>query len=207
MSRRTGVLRPMCRPVAGRWGNWSDLERTMDRRQRLEVTTRRDFTLGTSAALVLLSYTRAGATAQVGGASPTAATAPAAAAPAAAPDPGATFDQAYAALTKGVKPTEGRITLEVPEIAENGNVVPFTVTVDHPMSDTSHIKSVHLLSTANPQPHVATFHFTPVSGKASVASRMRLAKTQDVVVLAELADGKLWVSRSTIKVTIGGCGG
>lgn len=178
----------------------------MDRRPRLEVTTRRNFTLGASAALVLLSYTRADAAAQESGPSP-AATAPPAASPAAAPDPGATFDQVYAALTKGAKPTEGKITLEVPEIAENGNVVPFTVTVDHPMNDTSHVKAVHLLSTANPQPHVATFHFTPASGKASVASRMRLAKTQDVVVLAELADGKLWVSRSAIKVTIGGCGG
>lgn len=125
----------------------------------------------------------------------------------ASPPDRATFDQAFARLTGGAKPVEGKITLEVPEIAENGNVVPFAVTVDSPMTADSHIKAVHILSTENPQPVIASFRFSPASGKASVASRMRLAKTQDVVVLAEHSDGKLWISRSTVKVTIGGCGG
>jgi len=104
-------------------------------------------------------------------------------------------------------PVEGRITLEMPEIAENGNTVPFSVAVDSPMSEEEYVKAIHVLSTGNPQPTVATFHFTPQSGKAAVASRMRLAKTQDVLSVAELSDGKFALAKRTVKVTIGGCGG
>ncbi len=106
------------------------------------------------------------------------------------------------------KPLEGKpITLELPEIAENGNTVPFTITVDSPMSETDFVKATHLISTGNPQADVATFTFTPESGKASVSSRMRLAKTQEVIAVAELSDGKFLLARKTVKVTIGGCGG
>lgn len=184
----------------------------MAERGLLEIVNRRTIVLGTAGAAVALALSRRSALSE-----PTSPTTPAATAPAtpAAPAPSTapaaaaprrTFDEVYAQLTKGAKPTEGKITVEVPEIAENGNVVPFTITVDSPMTDASHVRAVHLLSTENPQPLIATFRFTPLSGKAIVASRMRLAKTQDVVVLAELGEGKFWLSRSTVKVTIGGCG-
>jgi sulfur-oxidizing protein SoxY len=104
-------------------------------------------------------------------------------------------------------PSQGRITLELPEIAENGNTVPFSVSVESRMTDSDHVKAIHLISTANPQPAVATFRFTPASGNASVASRMRLAQTQDVIALAELSDGKFLMARQAVRVTIGGCGG
>jgi len=103
-------------------------------------------------------------------------------------------------------PAEGKITLEIPEIAENGNTVPFAVSVDSPMTDDNHVKAVHVLSTQNPQALVATFHFTPESGKAAVSSRMRLAETQDVVSVAELSDGTFTMVKRLVKVTIGGCG-
>jgi len=115
-----------------------------------------------------------------------------------------------AALKKVIgdaKPIEGRITLEMPEIAENGNTVPFSVAVDSPMVEQDYVKAIHVLSTGNPQPLVATFHFTPESGKAAVSSRMRLAKTQDIVSVAELSDGKFALAKRAVKVTIGGCGG
>jgi sulfur-oxidizing protein SoxY len=105
------------------------------------------------------------------------------------------------------KPIEGRVALDMPEIAENGNTVPFTVSVESPMTDKDYVKAIHVISTGNPQPGVATFRLTPLSGKAAVASRMRLARTQDVVALAELSDGKFLQSRRSVKVTIGGCGG
>ena len=75
------------------------------------------------------------------------------------------------------------------------------------MTEKEHVKTVHVLSTGNPQPYVASFHFTPDAGKASVASRMRLAKTQDVVSIAELSDGRFLLGKRNVKVTIGGCGG
>lgn len=107
----------------------------------------------------------------------------------------------------GAKPIEGKITLDLPEIAENGNTVPFSVAVDSPMTEKEYVKAVHVLSTGNPQPRIATFHFTPESGKAALASRMRLAKTQDILAVAEFSDGQFATTRRTVKVTIGGCGG
>jgi sulfur-oxidizing protein SoxY len=104
-------------------------------------------------------------------------------------------------------PVESGLTLQLPEIAENGNTVPFSISVDSPMTEDDYVKAVHVLSTGNPQPYIATFHFTPDSGKAAVSSRMRLAATQDVVSVAELSNGKFLIARKEVKVTIGGCGG
>lgn len=117
----------------------------------------------------------------------------------------AQFEEAYAALLAGATPLEGKITLELPEIAENGNFVPLTVVVDHPMTDADHVKTIHILSTSNPVARVASFHLTPVNGVARVQSRMRLAKTQDVIAIAHLSNGLVAVASATVKVTIGGC--
>jgi sulfur-oxidizing protein SoxY len=78
--------------------------------------------------------------------------------------------------------------------------------VDSPMTAESNVKAIHLLSTANPRAAVATFRFTTLSGKASVTSRMRLAKTQDVVAVAEMSDGTLLMTRRKVDVKVGGCG-
>ena len=105
------------------------------------------------------------------------------------------------------KPIEGKITVELPEIAENGNTVPFSISVDSPMTDKDHVKAIHIVATSNPQPGVATFRLSPQSGKAAVASRMRLQRTQDVITIAELSDGRFLMAKRPVKVTIGGCGG
>lgn len=115
------------------------------------------------------------------------------------------FNEAYAALTKGAKAADGMIVLDLPEIAENGNFVPVTISVDSPMTEQEHVTEIHLLSTANPLAKVATFKLSPVNGVARVQSRMRLAKTQDVVVLAQMSTGALAMASQTVKVTIGGC--
>lgn len=102
---------------------------------------------------------------------------------------------------------EGRVSLKLPEIAENGNTVPLTVSVDSPMSEKDYVKAVHVFAEENPLPNVATFKFTPASGVAVASTRMRLLKTQDVVAVAEMSDGSVYMARRTVKVTIGGCGG
>jgi sulfur-oxidizing protein SoxY len=105
------------------------------------------------------------------------------------------------------KPVEGKVQLEMPDIAENGNTVPFAVTVESPMTDKDYVKAIHVVATSNPQAGVASFHLSPISGRATVASRMRLARTQDVIAVAELSDGKFLMGKRNVKVTIGGCGG
>ncbi len=117
------------------------------------------------------------------------------------------WEQAVKKVLGDAKPIEGKLVIDLPEIAENGNTVPFTISVDSPMSEADHVKVIHVLATANPQPGVAVFRFSPLSGKATVASRMRLARTQDVIGIAELSDGRFLIAKRNVKVTIGGCGG
>jgi sulfur-oxidizing protein SoxY len=117
------------------------------------------------------------------------------------------WEEAVKKIVGETKPIEARVTLDLPEIAENGNTVPFAVSVESPMTEKEYVKAIHVISTGNPQSGVATFRLTPQSGKAAVASRMRLARTQDIIALAELSDGKVLQARRSVKVTIGGCGG
>lgn len=107
---------------------------------------------------------------------------------------------AIAAFTGGAAPGEGGLTLTAPEIAENGNTVP--VSVDAPGA-----VSIMLLASGNPTPQVATFNFGPAAGSQMASTRIRLSKTQDVVAIAKMADGSFVQVSSTVKVTIGGCGG
>lgn len=104
-------------------------------------------------------------------------------------------------------PEAGKIKLDVPQIAENGLVVPISVDIESPMTDADYVKSVHVFADGNPLPQVVSFKFSPACGKASAASRMRLAQTQNIVCVAEMSNGKLYSAKAEVKVTIGGCGG
>ena len=122
----------------------------------------------------------------------------------------ATSDEVASAIAKlyGEKKFEsGKIKLDVPEIAENGLVVPINVEVESPMTDADHVKAVHVFAEGNPLPNVISYKFTPACGKAAASARMRLAQTQNVVCIAEMSNGNLYKATATIKVTIGGCGG
>ena len=101
---------------------------------------------------------------------------------------------------------ESGLALDLPDSVDNGDYVPVALVVDSPMTAENHVKAVHLLSTANPRAAVATFRFTLLSGKAQVTCRMRLAKTQDVVAVAELSDGRILMARRKVDVKVGGCG-
>lgn len=124
----------------------------------------------------------------------------------AAAEESAEFKAALAALVGTASPQSTGLTLELPESVENGDYVPVGLAVDSPMTAEDHVKAVHLLSTANPRAAVATFRFTLLSGRAQVTSRMRLAKTQDVVAVAELSGGRLLLTRRKVDVKVGGCG-
>ncbi|TKZ21841.1 thiosulfate oxidation carrier protein SoxY [Shimia litoralis] len=113
---------------------------------------------------------------------------------------GGKVDEAVAAFTGGAEIGEGGVELTAPEIAENGNTVPVEVSAPG-------ASAIMLLATGNPTPGVATFNFGPLAGAQSAATRIRLAGTQDVVAIAKMADGSFVKASSTVKVTIGGCGG
>jgi sulfur-oxidizing protein SoxY len=111
------------------------------------------------------------------------------------------------AFTGGKQPTEGKVKLDLPEIAENGNTVPMTVTVESPMTEQSYVKEVLVLGDGNPRAGMATFHFSPLSGVAEANTRIRLATTQTITAIARMNDGSLFMGAKQVKVTIGGCGG
>lgn len=115
------------------------------------------------------------------------------------------FDAALQALTKGATPIAEKISLEIDPYVEHGSMVFYRLSVDHPMMPDDFVERVHILSTENPLAHIASFHFTPQSGRAALAGRMRLAKTQTVVSLAELTGGRLYIAKRHVQVAIGGC--
>lgn len=110
-------------------------------------------------------------------------------------------------FTGGRTPVAAKITLELPEIAENGNTVPLVVRVDSPMTEASHITDLLIVADGNPSGRVATLHFTPLSGVAEASLRIRLAMTQTVTALAKTNSGEIYGASQLVKVTIGGCGG
>ena len=116
-------------------------------------------------------------------------------------------EEAIKKFTGGKTPVQGKIKLDLPEIAENGNTVPMTVTVDSPMTEQAHVTDVLIVADENPRSGVVTFHFSPASGIAEANTRIRLAATQDVVAVAKMNDGSVFMTSKQVKVTIGGCGG
>jgi sulfur-oxidizing protein SoxY len=115
------------------------------------------------------------------------------------------YEEAFRAIAGTREPKDGRVTLELPKIAETGNSVPVAVRVDSPMTPGDHVARIHLLSMGNPRPNVATFHLGPRAGIAEVGTRIKLSRTQQVVALAEMSDGSLWREQASIVVTLGAC--
>ncbi|HEX9646185.1 MAG TPA: SoxY-related AACIE arm protein [Alphaproteobacteria bacterium] len=101
--------------------------------------------------------------------------------------------------------TPGGMVLEVPQLSENGNAVPLTVTVDSPMTDADHVASIHVFTEHNPLPNVAHFYLGARAGRAQVSTRIRLAGSQRVVALARLSDGSLRSAEVEVVVALAAC--
>ena len=110
-------------------------------------------------------------------------------------------------ITKGKGAKELDIFLDLPEIAENGNQVKVNFEIESEMTKENYIKNVYILADGNPAPDVAKFSFTPDMGICSATTRIRLSKTQNVVLVAENNKNEYFMTKSKVKVTIGGCGG
>jgi sulfur-oxidizing protein SoxY len=108
-------------------------------------------------------------------------------------------------ITRGATARSGGIEVELPQLAENGNSVPLRIRTASPMTAAEHVKAIHVLAERNPRPRVATFHFSPASGRAEVATRVRLAGSQTVTVLAELSDNSFRIAEAKVLVTTGAC--
>ena len=100
---------------------------------------------------------------------------------------------------------EGKVTLDVPPLVENGNTVPLTVSVESPMTSDDYVKAIHVFNEKNPQPHVFNAWLSPANGRAVVATRIKLADAQKVVAIAETSKGEFWTAQAEVIVTIAAC--
>ncbi len=121
----------------------------------------------------------------------------------------AEVDAAVAKLAKGAAVGDGAgvLKIDLPEIAENGATVPVTVNVSSPMTPDNYVNKIYVLAENNPFPIAISFNLTPANGKAYASTRIRLAKTQNVRIVAVMSNGTVVSSKQQVKVTIGGCGG
>lgn len=108
-------------------------------------------------------------------------------------------------VTNGAQVKQGKVTVELPQLADNGNSVPIRITVDSPMTAADHVKSIHLYSEKNPVRNMANFYLGPRAGKAEINSRVRLAGSQKVTAVAKLSDGSFWYDTASIVVTLSAC--
>ncbi|MFV0301924.1 MAG: thiosulfate oxidation carrier protein SoxY [Paracoccus sp. (in: a-proteobacteria)] len=108
-------------------------------------------------------------------------------------------DGIIAEFTGGAALTGAGLVLDLPETAENGNGVALRV-------DAPGATEILVLAPENPWPRVFRASFGPLSGAQSVATRIRLARSQEVIALARLADGRVARASAPVSVIIGGCG-
>jgi sulfur-oxidizing protein SoxY len=112
---------------------------------------------------------------------------------------------AIAAFTGGAPIRDGRITLDIATLVDNGNTVPVAVRVDSPMTAADHVQRIAVFSELNPNTEVAVFHLGPRSGRAAVQTRMRLATSQRLTAVAALSDGSHWQHSVDVVVTLAAC--
>jgi sulfur-oxidizing protein SoxY len=117
----------------------------------------------------------------------------------------ADMQAAIAAFSRGQTLQLGGVRLLVPELVENGNSVPVGVSVDSPMTERDHVRRIALFSEKNPQTQIAVFHLGPRSGRADVSTRIRLADSQRLVAIVEMADGRFFQTAVEVIVTLAAC--
>src|SRR4051812_12630613 len=113
--------------------------------------------------------------------------------------------QAIRAVLVEAEARPGKVTLDIPALVENGNAVPLTVSVESPMSEDDHVKAIHVFNEKNPQPHVISIALGARAGRAKVATRIKLADSQQVIAIAEMSDGSFWGGSADVIVTLAAC--
>lgn len=113
--------------------------------------------------------------------------------------------RAIAEFTGGIAPQPGLVALDVAPLVENGNSVSVAVGLLDGTAPSAPVVAIALFNEKNPQPNVATFHFGPGSADVWVATRMRMATSQHIVAVARLADGRCFIDRKEVIVTLAAC--
>lgn len=110
-----------------------------------------------------------------------------------------TTEEAIAAFAKGAPISPGGVTLTLEAVAEDGFRVPVTVTAEG-------AAALMIVAPENPVPPIALARFGPMAVEQELATRIRLARTQEVMALARMADGTVRQVSRHVDVVVGGCG-
>ena len=108
-------------------------------------------------------------------------------------------------IIKDRKVVPNLIDLSVPDIAEDGNVVPVTFSIKSKMNAQDYPKRVHILGLENPFPEIAIYEFFPEGGRAEVSFRCRLRKSSYLMVIADMKNGTVSMEKKYIDVMLGAC--
>ena len=114
-------------------------------------------------------------------------------------------DEAIKKITGGASIREGKVTLVIPPLVENGNLVVLKVSVDSPMTANDYVKTIHVIAEGNPLPNIFTVYLSPRSGTANITTRVRLADSQRVWAIAQMNDGSFWQGSAETLVTLSAC--
>lgn len=114
-------------------------------------------------------------------------------------------DAAILRFSGGKEIRDGRVSVDLPALVENGNSAPLTVSVESPMTAADHVRRIAVFNEANPQPNVIEAKLGPRAGQARLSTRIRLANSQRIVAVAELSDGSFWRGGADVIVTLAAC--
>ena len=118
---------------------------------------------------------------------------------------GESVDAMLFKVTGGARIQPGRVKLELPVLADNGNSVSLKVSIDSAMTPADYVRSIHIYAARNPRPNVANFYLGPRAGRAQVSTRVRLGGSQRVLAVAALSDGTFWSATADVVVTLSAC--
>lgn len=108
-------------------------------------------------------------------------------------------------LTGRTATVSDRLHLTMPADFSTGYTVPMNLDIDSPMTEADHVRQIRVYAPQNPLIEVASFHFVPQRSLPRVATRIRLAKPQHVVAVAEMNDGNLLMTTTWVRVATDGC--
>ena len=114
-------------------------------------------------------------------------------------------DNAIQKITGAAAVKEGKVTLTIPPLVENGNLVVLKVSVDSPMTANDYVKTIHVIAEGNPLPNIFTVYLSPRSGTANITTRVRLADSQTVWAIAQMSNGSFWKGSAETLVTLSAC--
>jgi sulfur-oxidizing protein SoxY len=113
--------------------------------------------------------------------------------------------KALAQILGDAIPRQGGIRFDVPALVENGNSVPVAISVDSPMTIDSYVTDIHVFAEKNPEVRAVSFSLTPANGLAAISTRIKLAASQKLTVIARNNDGSFCMASADVIVTLAAC--